>query len=131
MTALRSRRCLLPALIGLAALGSLGCESGGVVGPPVDASAASVDMRAPIPLNPSDGGAPVIGDDDDQPQDPVDPKDQPLVGLSPEALALFDKGDKLFEKSFAVTEGLGPLYIRASCAACHVQGGSGPGSVEK
>src|SRR5205814_10518405 len=39
--------------------------------------------------------------------------------------------DKLFQTTFAVPDGLGPLYIRAACAACHAEGGSGPGSVDK
>jgi CxxC motif-containing protein (DUF1111 family) len=53
------------------------------------------------------------------------------VGLPRGGLDLFDKGDKLFGKVFGVPDGLGPLYIRTSCEACHDEGGSGPGHVQK
>ena len=78
---------------------------------------------------PPDGVAPGVTDEEGE--NAGDPFDKPLVGLSPEGLATFDKGDKLFEKVFAVGDGLGPLYIRASCTACHKQGGMGPGDVQK
>ncbi|MFO0561959.1 MAG: di-heme oxidoredictase family protein [Polyangiales bacterium] len=45
--------------------------------------------------------------------------------------AQFDEGDALFERPFRASEGLGPVYIRASCAACHAGDGRGPGSVQR
>src|SRR6185369_12281630 len=90
----------------LAGVGFAGCSSeGGGAAPSVDAMAAPPDAGAPARL---DGAASDIviaaGGDDDQPKDPGDPKDQPLVGLSSQALDLFMRGDRIFEKVFAVPE---------------------------
>jgi CxxC motif-containing protein (DUF1111 family) len=60
-----------------------------------------------------------------------DPADLPLHGLTGEALDRFLVGDELFGTAFRLGDGLGPLYIRTSCAACHVEGGRGPGTVHK
>lgn len=60
-----------------------------------------------------------------------DPTDLPLAGLTPEWEARFAEGDRLFEVPFTAVDGLGPLYIRQSCASCHQGGGRGPGFVEK
>jgi len=57
--------------------------------------------------------------------------DLPLAGLTPEWEARFLEGDRLFEVPFTAVDGLGPLYIRQSCASCHQGGGRGPGFVEK
>ena len=57
--------------------------------------------------------------------------DLPLAGLSPDWEARFVEGDRLFEVPFTAVDGLGPLYIRQSCASCHQGGGRGPGFVEK
>jgi CxxC motif-containing protein (DUF1111 family) len=99
--------------------------------------AGCVDPSDPPPVITADAGAalpdagppPVI---DEEGQGPAGaPSDQPLVGLARAELDRFRAGDKLFDKTFAVGEGLGPLYIRAACSACHRQAGSGPGDVEK
>lgn len=60
-----------------------------------------------------------------------DPSDGPIVGLSQEWLDAFAAGDALFERPFAETDGLGPLYIRSSCASCHEGDARGPGVVER
>ena len=60
-----------------------------------------------------------------------DPGDQPLHGLSQENLARFRVGDGLFDIPFRPVDGLGPVYIRTSCSACHEGAGRGPGSVRK
>jgi CxxC motif-containing protein (DUF1111 family) len=60
-----------------------------------------------------------------------DPADQPLAGLGPDAIDRFVHGDGLFDTAFRGPDGLGPLYIRTSCAACHEKGGRGPGAVQK
>jgi CxxC motif-containing protein (DUF1111 family) len=57
--------------------------------------------------------------------------DQPLAGLTGPALDRFAAGDRLFGTPLRLSDGLGPLYIRTSCAACHVDGGRGPGLVRK
>jgi CxxC motif-containing protein (DUF1111 family) len=106
------------AALVLAGVGLGGCsDQGGATAVAGDA-AAGPDTAAPPPV-------------DIEVENPGDPVDQPLVGLAPDARALFDKGDKLFDKVFAVTDGLGPLYIRAACSACHKLAGSGPGDVQK
>ncbi|MES1171986.1 MAG: di-heme oxidoredictase family protein [Bacteroidota bacterium] len=60
-----------------------------------------------------------------------DPVDLPLNGSSADQVALFDRGDALFDAVFRVPDGLGPLYIRTACSACHNEAGRGPGLVEK
>jgi CxxC motif-containing protein (DUF1111 family) len=92
--------------------------------------AGAIDAGAPPLSAPGDGGLPEVrtGDDDDN---PGDPSDRPLVGLSRGGLEVFDKGDKLFGQIFRAADGLGPLYIQPSCAACHEEAGSGPGHVDK
>lgn len=55
----------------------------------------------------------------------------PLVGISEDWLRRFNAGDVEFERPRLESGGLGPLYIRASCAACHAADGKGPGGVQK
>jgi CxxC motif-containing protein (DUF1111 family) len=57
--------------------------------------------------------------------------DLPLPALSDESMARFVAGDGVFESAFTEGDGLGPLSIRQNCAACHRNGGRGPGFVEK
>jgi CxxC motif-containing protein (DUF1111 family) len=46
-------------------------------------------------------------------------------------LSRFNDGDSLFDDTFLDSQGLGPVFIRASCKACHASDGRGPGSVRK
>jgi CxxC motif-containing protein (DUF1111 family) len=62
---------------------------------------------------------------------PEDRSDLPVAGLSEEQGRRFVDGDGLFERRFFPSEGLGPVYIRASCGACHAEDARGPGSVDK
>jgi CxxC motif-containing protein (DUF1111 family) len=55
----------------------------------------------------------------------------PVEGISDEWAARFRSGDALFELPHREADGLGPLYIRQSCAACHTDDVRGPGFVEK
>lgn len=57
--------------------------------------------------------------------DAADVMDAPLPGLTAAELAAFAEGDAQFERPFAVTEGLGPLFNDVSCAACHSGDGRG------
>lgn len=57
--------------------------------------------------------------------------DVPIDGLSMEDVAEFNRGDALFELPFRPADGLGPLFIRSSCSACHAEGSRGPGLVQK
>jgi len=57
--------------------------------------------------------------------------DVPIDGLSADDVARFDDGDALFGLPFRPADGLGPLYIRTSCDACHREGARGPGLVQK
>lgn len=59
----------------------------------------------------ADGGWELRGDRH-QPGDP-------LPGLSPELLALFEDGKDLFEHEFTAAEGLGPVYNERACQTCH------------
>jgi CxxC motif-containing protein (DUF1111 family) len=61
----------------------------------------------------------------------LDRPDRPLTKATAEELARFDEGDALFELTARPRDGLGPLFIRASCASCHRDDGRGPGLVAK
>src|SRR5262245_24226514 len=45
--------------------------------------------------------------------------DLPIEGATADQITLFNKGDELFSLVFRDYDGLGPLYIRQSCASCH------------
>ncbi|MEB3330413.1 MAG: di-heme oxidoredictase family protein [Candidatus Sericytochromatia bacterium] len=51
-----------------------------------------------------------------------------LQGLSAAQREQFARGRALYEKTFTPAEGLGPLFNRDSCRACHGQPGTGGGS---
>ncbi len=61
----------------------------------------------------------------------VDRFDVPIEGLSADELAHFYDGDDRFSAPLFDADGLGPLYSRASCGACHEKGLRGPGTVRK
>lgn len=60
-----------------------------------------------------------------------DPTDQPLRELTEDERAMFDRGDPLFDREYRPSQGLGPVFIRASCASCHAKDARGPGFVER
>ncbi len=60
-----------------------------------------------------------------------DPSSIVLVGASETERQRFREGDRLFEVTMRAADGLGPLYIRTSCANCHREDGRGPGLVGK
>jgi CxxC motif-containing protein (DUF1111 family) len=51
--------------------------------------------------------------------------DGPVEGLTSSELAAFARGDAEFERRFAPSTGLGPIFNNASCAACHSGDGRG------
>jgi CxxC motif-containing protein (DUF1111 family) len=51
--------------------------------------------------------------------------DGPIDGLTTAELAAFARGDAEFERRFAPSTGLGPIFNNASCAACHSGDGRG------
>jgi CxxC motif-containing protein (DUF1111 family) len=67
----------------------------------------------------------------DAPSTIVNAVDVPIDGLSADDVARFHDGDALFNLPFRPTDGLGPLFIRTSCGACHAEGLRGPGLVQK
>ena len=60
-----------------------------------------------------------------------DPSDRPLEGLDEVWSERFLAGDAAFDVLFRESMGLGPAYIRTSCAACHDGDARGPGEVVK
>jgi CxxC motif-containing protein (DUF1111 family) len=60
-----------------------------------------------------------------------DPMAAPLRGASQDLLDRFHIGEERFETIFLNIGGIGPLYIRTSCGACHDGAGPGPGVVQK
>lgn len=61
----------------------------------------------------------------------VDRPGLPLSALSNAELERFKQGDALFEATIRTSDGLGPLYVRDACSACHAADGRGPGLVTK
>jgi CxxC motif-containing protein (DUF1111 family) len=55
----------------------------------------------------------------------------PLRGATDAERVAFRNGDELFEAVVREGDGLGPLYIRDSCVACHAADARGPGLVTK
>lgn len=49
----------------------------------------------------------------------------PIAGLTGPQLAAFLAGDAEFSRRFAVADGLGPIFVAASCESCHVGDGKG------
>jgi CxxC motif-containing protein (DUF1111 family) len=70
-------------------------------------------------------------DDGEPPSTILNAVDVPLDGLSADDIAKFDDGDALFGLPFRASDGLGPLFIRSSCASCHQEGLRGAGLVQK
>lgn len=60
-----------------------------------------------------------------------DPVDVPIDGVTKQQLATFRAGDALFDLPLRDADGLGPLYTRTSCGACHDEAARGPGLVQK
>lgn len=50
---------------------------------------------------------------------------KPHPELEADELELFEKGDAVFNKSFSVEEGVGPVFIATTCRSCHFNGGKG------
>ena len=57
--------------------------------------------------------------------------DVPLAGAAVEQQRAFRAGDAVFEQLFDAVDGLGPVYVRPSCTACHLRGGRGPGQTDR
>ena len=113
----------LSGFLVVAAGASGGCSDG--AGDPSSGVDAAVDgAEVPDTGGPGDAGTDLV-------IVAADPADQPLGGLEGEALDRFFRGDGIFDLAFRRPDGLGPLYIRTSCAACHAGGGRGPGTVQK
>ena len=76
-------------------------------------------------------GSPEVHDAPDAGSTLVNAADVPIDGLPGDDVARFDDGDALFGLPFRPADGVGPLFIRTSCAACHREGSRGPGLVQK
>ena len=61
----------------------------------------------------------------------INASDVPIDGLPAADIARFNDGDALFDLPFRPADGLGPLFIRSACSACHAEGSRGPGLVQK
>lgn len=86
-------------------------------------SPASSDAPAP-PAMPAAGTA-------SEPGAGVDVFDVPVDQATADERKQFFTGDNLFDLPLREPDGLGPLYTRTSCGACHQSGVRGPGAVEK
>ncbi|QXD15202.1 hypothetical protein GQ464_017645 [Rhodocaloribacter litoris] len=50
---------------------------------------------------------------------------EPIEGLTPAQMAAHIAGDEEFARVFGAADGLGPLFVAASCEGCHVGDGKG------
>jgi CxxC motif-containing protein (DUF1111 family) len=73
-----------------------------------------------------DAGGPGVG----LPPSPETP-DLPLAGATVAQQRAFRAGDAVFDQLFEAQDGLGPVYVQPSCAACHLRGGRGPGQTRR
>jgi CxxC motif-containing protein (DUF1111 family) len=48
----------------------------------------------------------------------------PLTGLTPAERQAFDEGNRTFNRSYTMADGLGPVFNDDSCADCHRNGGA-------
>jgi CxxC motif-containing protein (DUF1111 family) len=62
---------------------------------------------------------------------PADSVDGPIPWLDESLVREFNDGDLSFGTPLRAVDGLGPLYTRSSCAACHDSAVRGPGLVQK
>src|SRR5687767_8136812 len=109
---------LLPLALGFAGWGAAGALPACSSEDPVPSSGPPIVMAAP-PTTPA-------------PPDSVpDPFDVPIAAATAAERELFTVGDRLFETPLRDADGLGPLYTRTSCGACHATGARGPGAVQK
>ena len=97
-------------------------------------------LLLPLILSSACGGAPGVPGVDVDAGAPPEPdaslaalnaSDVPIAGLSAADVVAFNRGDALFGLPFRGPDGLGPLFIRTSCVACHQEGARGPGVVQK
>jgi CxxC motif-containing protein (DUF1111 family) len=79
-----------------------------------------------LPPGAADAGGPGVG----LPPSPETP-DLPLAGASVAQQRSFRAGDAVFDQLFEAEDGLGPVYVQPSCAACHLRGGRGPGQTRR
>lgn len=98
---------------------------------PVAAAALTLAFLSACGAGPDDPGATVGGTVAEAPLPLGDAYDVPLDGVTPEQQQAFFEGDTLFDLALHEADGLGPLYTRSSCGACHDRGTRGPGSVQK
>ena len=79
------------------------------------------------------GGGPTEMTTPSDPSGLQDLFDVPVSGLRSDGVARFNDGDRLFEIVLRDADGLGPLYTRQSCGACHDadDGLRGPGAAQK
>jgi|GEM_PF-228701 len=63
--------------------------------------------------------------------DTGDPFDVPINGVTRDLVTQFNAGDDLFDIPLREPDGLGPLYTRTACGACHQDAARGPGLVQK
>lgn len=121
---------LATALLAVSAF--VACSASDGTAPPPAAPVNEAPDAAPSVV-PDAGQELVVSDasDDGSTRPFGDPVDVPIDGVTAAQLALFSDGDALFGLPLREADGLGPLYTRAACNACHEGGARGPGLVQK
>jgi CxxC motif-containing protein (DUF1111 family) len=102
------------------------------LGPSIRAASLSPFWAAfALALVACSGEDPNVTQEQPGPMPTVDAVDVPVRGLTSQWVSEFNDGDLAFGTPLREADGLGPLYTRASCAACHDTGARGPGLVKK
>ena len=81
--------------------------------------------------SPSGGEKPAQDKPTEHSEPGVRTRDVAIAKISHELSATFHDGDFAFDISMREADGLGPLYTRTSCNACHDTAARGPGLVQK
>ncbi|HET9933479.1 MAG TPA: di-heme oxidoredictase family protein [Polyangiaceae bacterium] len=95
------------------------------------ASLSPLCVAFALALGACSGEDPNVTQQQPAPAATADAVDVPIRGLDVEWISEFNDGDLAFGTPLREADGLGPLYTRASCAACHDTGARGPGLVQK
>ena len=94
-------------------------------------SSAADPPPASAPPTPTVQAAPTSTAPGPDPGPGPDVFDVPIATATDAERQLFFAGDSLFELPLRDADGLGPLFTRTSCGACHSAGVRGPGAVQK
>lgn len=123
IAALRIGKLSVSTVVGLLAMAAFAAAQSQPPKPPASTNSTK-PPPAPAPQNPQQPPQ-------QNPPPPPPPNGNfsvPIAGLSSADLARFQHGAQVFGETETVADGLGPVFNRDSCRACHNAGGPGGGN---